>query len=124
MTILGMVVSNFTKKNFGLLFQIFSFGTQESFCKDSDQLDTRLNYYGIIRRHTSSITCVNNYTCIFTRHQPRLSFNKALLVYNDFMLQLYCYQTLYIESKYRKFPSAYSLNSLFNVSGPLLNPII
>ena len=49
--------------NFGLLFQKWSLGTQESFCKVSDQLDT----------------CVNNCTCIFTRHQPRL-FLKALLV--------------------------------------------
>ena len=53
-----------TKKNFGLLFQKISLGTQESFCKVSDLLDT----------------CVNNCTCIFTRHQPRL-FLKALLVY-------------------------------------------
>ena len=30
-------------------------GTQESFCKVSDQLDTRLNNYGLISRHTSSI---------------------------------------------------------------------
>ena len=66
-------------KNFGLLFQKWSLGTQESFCKVSDQLDTQLNNYGLISWHTSSINCVNNCTFIFTRHQPRL-FLKALLV--------------------------------------------
>ena len=65
-------------KNFGLFFQK-SLGTQESFCKVSDRLDKRLNNYGLISRHTSSINCVNNCTFIFTRHQPRL-FLKALLV--------------------------------------------
>ena len=60
-----MVVSNFTQKYFGLLFQKWSLGTQESFCKVSDQLDTRLNNYDLISRHTSSINCVNNCTCIF-----------------------------------------------------------
>ena len=54
-------------------------GTQESFCKVSDQLDTWLNNYGLISRHNSSINCVNNCTLIFKRHQPRL-FLKALLV--------------------------------------------
>ena len=44
-----MVVSNFTKKmNFGLLFQKWSLGTQESFCKVWDQSDTQLNNYGLI----------------------------------------------------------------------------
>ena len=52
----AMVVSNFTNKNFGLLFQK-SLGTQESFCKVSDRLDNRLNNYGLISRHTSSINC-------------------------------------------------------------------
>ena len=66
-------------KNFVLLFQKWSLGTQESFCKVSDQLDTQLNNYGLISWHTSSINCVNNCTFIFTRHQPRL-FLKALLV--------------------------------------------
>ena len=74
-----MVVSNFTKQNFGLLFQKWSLDTQESFCKVSDQLDTLLYNYGLISWHTSSINCVNNCTFIFTRHQPRL-FLKALLV--------------------------------------------
>ena len=64
--------------NFGLLFQKWSLCTQESFCKVSDQLDTQLNNYGLISRHTF-INCVNNCTFIFTRHQPRL-FLKALLV--------------------------------------------
>ena len=67
------------KMNFGLLFQKWSLGTQESFCKVSDQLDTQLNNYGLISWHTSSMNCVNNCTFIFTRHQPRL-FLKALLV--------------------------------------------
>ena len=71
-------------KNFGLLFQKWSLGTQESFCKVSDQLDTQLNNYGLISWHTSSINCVNNCTFIFTRHQPHL-FLKALLV-NIFVL--------------------------------------
>ena len=44
-----------TQMNFGLFFQKWSLGTQESFCKVSDQLDTRLNNYGIVSRHTSSI---------------------------------------------------------------------
>ena len=65
--------------NFGLLFQKWSLGTQESFCKVSDQLDTWLNNYGLISRHNSSINCVNNCTFIFKRHQPRL-FLKALQV--------------------------------------------
>ena len=44
-----MVVSNFTTKmNFGLLFQKWSLGTQKLFCKVLDQLDTRLNNYGLI----------------------------------------------------------------------------
>ena len=43
-----MVVSNFTKMNFGLLFQKLSLGTQKLFCKVLDQLDTRLNNYGLI----------------------------------------------------------------------------
>ena len=34
--------------NFGLFFQKWSLGTQESFCKVGDQLDTRLNNYGLI----------------------------------------------------------------------------
>ena len=67
-------------KNFGLLFQKWSLGTQESFCQVSDQLDTQLNNYGLISWLTASINCVNNCTFIFTRHQPRL-FLKALLVY-------------------------------------------
>ena len=67
------------KMNFGLLFKKWYLGTQESFCKVSDQLDTRLNNYGLISRHTSGINCVNNCAFIFTRHQPRL-FLKALLV--------------------------------------------
>ena len=45
------------KNNFGLLFQKWSLGTQESFCKVSDQLYTRLNNYGLISRHTSSKLC-------------------------------------------------------------------
>ena len=36
------------KMNFGLLFQKLSLGTQESFCKVWDQLDTLLNNYGLI----------------------------------------------------------------------------
>ena len=71
--------------NFGLLFQKWSLGTQESFCKVLDQLDTQLNNYGLISWHTSSINCVNNCRFIFTRHQPRL-FLKALLVWNVFAL--------------------------------------
>ena len=67
-------------KNFGLLFQKWSLGTQESFCKISDQLDTQSDNYGLISWHTASINCVNNCTFIFTRHLPRL-FLKALLVY-------------------------------------------
>ena len=67
-------------KNFGLLFQKWYLGTQESFCKVSDQLDTQLNNYGLISWHTAIINCVNNCTFIFTRHQPRL-FLKALLVF-------------------------------------------
>ena len=68
-----------TKMNSGLLFQKWSLGTQESFCKVSDQLDTWLNNYGLISRHNYSLNCVNNCTFIFKRHQPRL-FLKALLV--------------------------------------------
>ena len=41
--------------NFGLLFQKWFLGTQESFCNVSDQLDTQLNNYGLISRHTSGI---------------------------------------------------------------------
>ena len=67
------------KKEFWPTFQKWSLGTQESFCKVSDQLDTRLNNYGLISRHTSSINCINNCICIFTRHQPRI-FLKAILV--------------------------------------------
>ena len=97
------------KMNFGLLFQKWSLGTQESFCKVSDQLDTWLNNYGLISRHTSGINCVNNCTFIFTRHQPRL-FLKALLVYicisicQYFISVLYQYVyffiILYIEGKH------------------------
>ena len=36
------------KMNFGLLFQKWSLGTQKLFCKVLDQLDTRLNNYGLI----------------------------------------------------------------------------
>ena len=75
------------KNNFGLLFQKWSLCTQESFCKVSDQLDTQLNNYGLISRHTS-INCVNNCTFIFTRHQPRL-FLKALLVINSFLIPVF-----------------------------------
>ena len=64
----------------GLLFQKWSLG------KVSDQLDTRLNNYGLISRHTS-INCVNNCTFMFTRHQPRL-FLKALLVDTSFVWRL------------------------------------
>ena len=39
---------NTQKKNFGLLFQKWSLGTQESFCKVWDHLDTRLNNYSLI----------------------------------------------------------------------------
>ena len=69
--------------NFDLLFKKWYLGTQELFCKVSDQLDTRLNNYGLICRHTSGINCVNNCTFIFTRHQPRL-FLKALLVLSNY----------------------------------------
>ena len=36
----------------------------------SEQLDTRLNNYG-----KPLVNCVNNCTCIFTRHQPRIFLN-------------------------------------------------
>ena len=139
-----MVVS--PKKNFGLLFQRWSLGTQESFCKNNDILDprglkeslfgqfwpykhggvkfhktktiayfsknpwapkscsakcqdTRLNNYGLISKHTSSINCVNNSTFIFTRHQPRL-FLKALLVNNMFVYCLLLYVWKCMDLKY------------------------
>ena len=38
------------KKNFGLLYQKWSLGTQESFCKVWDQSFTRLNNYGLRER--------------------------------------------------------------------------
>ena len=51
-----MVVSNFTqKKNFVLLFQKWSLGTQKLFCKVLDQLDTRLNNYGLINSQSMLI---------------------------------------------------------------------
>ena len=74
-----MVVSNFTQK---LTLAYFSkndpWAPRSCSAKVLEQLDTRLNNYGLISRHTS-INCVNNCTFIFTRHQPRL-FLKALLV--------------------------------------------
>ena len=84
-TILGMVGWHFTKqkKRWPTFPKKWSLGTQESFWKVSDQLDSRLSNYGLISRHTSSINCVNNCTLIFTRHQPRL-FLKALLVLDGF----------------------------------------
>ena len=81
-------------ENFGLLFQKWSLGTQESFCKVSDQLDTQLNNYGLISWHTASINCVNNCTFIFTRHQPRL-FLKALLVYVMFNSDMFSKSTIH-----------------------------
>ena len=76
-------MSNFTKKKRTLAY--FSkndpWAPRSCSAKVLEQLDTRLNNYGLISRHTS-INCVNNCTFIFTRHQPRL-FLKALLVYID-----------------------------------------
>ena len=41
--------------NCGLLFQKISLGTQELLCKVSDQLDTRLNNYGLISNQSMLI---------------------------------------------------------------------
>ena len=86
-------VKFYKKMNFGLLFQKWSLGTQKLFCKVLEQLDTQLNNYGLISRHTS-INCVNNCTFIFTRHQPRL-FLKALLVWNTIRIKSTVYPGLY-----------------------------
>ena len=75
-----MVVSNFTKKwTLAYFSKNDPWAPRSWSAKVLEQLDTRLNNYGLISRHTS-INCVNNCTFIFTRHQPRL-FLKALLVY-------------------------------------------
>ena len=71
-----------TKRNFGLLSKNDPW-TPKS--RSANFQYTRLNNYGLISRHTSSINCVNNCTCIFTRHQPRL-FLKALLGLNVFQV--------------------------------------
>ena len=58
------------------------------------------------------------YLCISKENSARLDPTNSIIF--SLVHSLPNDRQRYIESKYRKFPSAFNLNSLFNVSGPRL----